>query len=162
MRMRVHYLASISGLRIWHCHELWCGLVAVASIGPLAWEPPNAAGAALKRIKKKKVQCVLEFPLRCNGINGLDAPESLCWGPAAWRGCPAGPRVGSPPSPVEQLTAFPGRGQGSACSHETPPSAPAAHFYPAVAAEALEHLWAAVLASGEDQGSGGLCATALG
>ena len=60
MRMRVHYLASISGLRIWHCHELWCGLVAVASIGPLAWEPPYAVGVALKGEKfKKKLFCAI-------------------------------------------------------------------------------------------------------
>ena len=26
MRMRVQSLASLSGLRIWHCCELWCGL----------------------------------------------------------------------------------------------------------------------------------------
>ena len=24
MRMQVPSLASLSGLRIWHCHELWC------------------------------------------------------------------------------------------------------------------------------------------
>ena len=28
---------------------LWCRLVAIALIGPLAWEPPYATGAALKR-----------------------------------------------------------------------------------------------------------------
>ena len=28
---------------------LWCRLAAVAPIGPLAWEPPYAAGAALKK-----------------------------------------------------------------------------------------------------------------
>ena len=33
---------------------LWCRPAAVALIGPLAWEPPYAAGAALKRQKKKK------------------------------------------------------------------------------------------------------------
>ena len=40
MRLQVQSLALLSGLRIWHCHELWCGLqtrlgslVAVA----LAW-----------------------------------------------------------------------------------------------------------------------------
>ena len=33
---------------------LWCRLAAVAPIRPLAWEPPYAAGAALKRQKKKK------------------------------------------------------------------------------------------------------------
>ena len=27
---------------------LWCRLVATAPIGPLAWEPPYALGAALK------------------------------------------------------------------------------------------------------------------
>ena len=25
MRLRVQCLASLSGLRIWHCPELWCG-----------------------------------------------------------------------------------------------------------------------------------------
>ena len=24
MRLQVRSLASLSGLRIWHCHELWC------------------------------------------------------------------------------------------------------------------------------------------
>ena len=33
---------------------LWCRPAAVALIGPLAWEPTYAAGAALKRQKKKK------------------------------------------------------------------------------------------------------------
>ena len=33
---------------------LWCSLTAVAPIGPLAWEPPYAVGAALKKQKKKK------------------------------------------------------------------------------------------------------------
>ena len=33
---------------------LWCRLAALALIRPLAWEPPYAAGAALKRKKKKK------------------------------------------------------------------------------------------------------------
>ena len=33
---------------------LWCGLAATAPIRPLAWKPPYAAGAALKRQKKKK------------------------------------------------------------------------------------------------------------
>ena len=39
---------------------LWCRLVATAPIGPLAWEPPYALGAAqeiTKREKKKKVWC---------------------------------------------------------------------------------------------------------
>ena len=33
---------------------LWCRLAAVALIRPLAWEPPYAVGAALKRQKGKK------------------------------------------------------------------------------------------------------------
>ena len=33
---------------------LWCRPAAVAPIGPLAWEPPYAKGAALKSRKKKK------------------------------------------------------------------------------------------------------------
>ena len=35
---------------------LWCGPAAIAPIRPLAWEPSYAAGAALKRPKKKKVK----------------------------------------------------------------------------------------------------------
>ena len=53
MRMRVQSLASLSGLRIWHCCELWCRLVAIALILPLAWEPSYAAGAALKEGGKR-------------------------------------------------------------------------------------------------------------
>ena len=74
MRLRAQSLALFSGLRIGHCHELWCrsqtqlgsGIAvavaqaaATAPIRPLAWEPPNAAGAALekaKNTKKKKNQ----------------------------------------------------------------------------------------------------------
>ena len=33
---------------------LWCRLAAAALIGPLAWEPPYAEDAALKRKKKKE------------------------------------------------------------------------------------------------------------
>ena len=33
---------------------LWLWLMATALIGPLAWEPPYASGAGLKRQKKKK------------------------------------------------------------------------------------------------------------
>ena len=33
---------------------LWCRPAATAPIGPLAWEPPCATGAVLKRPKKKK------------------------------------------------------------------------------------------------------------
>ena len=63
-------MASLSGLKIWRCCELWyrsqtCGLdlmllwlwrrpAAVAPIGPLDWEPPYAASVALKKKKEKK------------------------------------------------------------------------------------------------------------
>ena len=33
---------------------LWCRLAAAAVIGRLAWEPPYATGAALKRQKEQK------------------------------------------------------------------------------------------------------------
>ena len=33
---------------------LWCRLAVVAPIGPLAWEPPYATGAVLKKRKKDK------------------------------------------------------------------------------------------------------------
>ena len=49
MRLWVRTLVLLSGLKIWHCCELWCRTAAVAPIAPLAWEPPYAAGAALKR-----------------------------------------------------------------------------------------------------------------
>ena len=64
MRMRDQSLALLIGLRIWHCRELWYRLQrwlrshvavavaqAIALIPPLAWEPPYATGAALKRQK---------------------------------------------------------------------------------------------------------------
>ena len=69
MRLQVQSLASLSGLRIQHRHELWCRSktrlgsgalwlwcrpAAVALIRCLAWEPPYAADAALKSQKKKK------------------------------------------------------------------------------------------------------------
>ena len=68
--MRVRSLALFSGLRIQHCHEvwlgrrsgsdpkllwLWCRLAATAPIGPLAWEPPYAAGAGPETKTKNKM-----------------------------------------------------------------------------------------------------------
>ena len=69
MRLWVWSLALLSGLRIGCCHELWVGCrhgsdpallwlwhrpAATALIGPLAWEPPYAAEAALEKQKDKK------------------------------------------------------------------------------------------------------------
>ena len=71
MRMHGWSLASLSGLGIQHCHELWCRsqtqlrswllwlwhrLAAVAPIWPLAWELPNAMGMAVKSKKSKKTK----------------------------------------------------------------------------------------------------------
>ena len=62
MRKQIRSLASLSGLRIRCCRELWCTSqtqsdpallwlrcrpAAIAPIGPLAWERPNAMGVAL-------------------------------------------------------------------------------------------------------------------
>ena len=38
---------------------LWHGPAAVAPIRPLAWEPPYAAGAALKRGKKERKEEIM-------------------------------------------------------------------------------------------------------
>ena len=69
MRLWVQSLTSLSGLRILCCRELWCKLqmqlgshvavcwrrlAATAPIIPLAWEPPYAAGVALKGKRQKK------------------------------------------------------------------------------------------------------------
>ena len=43
---------------------LWCRLAATAPIPPLAWEPPDAVGAALKRQEKKKEKKSPEPPVR--------------------------------------------------------------------------------------------------
>ena len=69
MRTRVRSLASLSGLRIRRCQDLWCRsqmwlgsdvavAAAVAPVRPLAWEPPYATGVALKKTKKKKKDLV--------------------------------------------------------------------------------------------------------
>ena len=77
MRTWVQSLASLSGLRIWHCRELWYRLqmwlrsgvavaLATALIRPLAWEPPYAVGAAqeiAKRQKKKKKKKEILLPI---------------------------------------------------------------------------------------------------
>ena len=42
---------------------LWHSLVATALIRPLAWEPPDAAGTALKSQKKKKSQKINKYAL---------------------------------------------------------------------------------------------------
>ena len=54
--MQVGSMASLSGLRILHCHDLQYRLAAIALIPPLTWELPYAKGVALKGPKKKKLE----------------------------------------------------------------------------------------------------------
>ena len=44
---------------------LWHSLATTALIGPLAWEPPYAKGAALKRQKEKKKFYLNAVDLQC-------------------------------------------------------------------------------------------------
>ena len=58
-------VGSIPGLAQW-VEDLallwfWCRPVAIAPIRPLAWEPPYAAGAALKRQKDYIYVCVCVY-----------------------------------------------------------------------------------------------------
>ena len=67
--MWLQFLASLSGLRIWHHHKLWhrskmwlryavamavAQAAAVALISTLAWELPYVARVAIKRKKKRQ------------------------------------------------------------------------------------------------------------
>ena len=81
-------LASIHGLRIQYCHELWCRLqtrlgsgvavavwhrpAATAAIRPLAWEPPYAMGGTLEKAKrpplKKFLTLMLLFHFHCHHL----------------------------------------------------------------------------------------------
>ena len=54
--------AFLSGLRIQCCCELWCKMAPAALIPPLAWELPYAAGAVLKRKKKRKYRVISGHP----------------------------------------------------------------------------------------------------
>ena len=53
---------------------LWCRLAAVALIRPLAWEPPYALGAVLKKKKKKKSGLCKEGPGAGLSIGGCSDP----------------------------------------------------------------------------------------
>ena len=78
MRLQVPSLASLNGLRIQRCcgcgvgHRLgsdlallwlwlWCRQVATAPIGPLAWEPQYAMGAALEKKGKKTIIIIISI-----------------------------------------------------------------------------------------------------
>ena len=77
----------------------WRRLIATVPIGPLAWEPPHAAGTALKTPPPKRNYLLLEFP---GGLVVKDSALSLLWrGFSPWPGnfCrpPAQPK--KPPCP---------------------------------------------------------------
>ena len=131
MRFRVQSLASLSGLRIWRCPELWCRSqtwlrsciavgAAIALIRPLAWEPSHAAGMAIKRQKTKKTKNLLVSCLFscCCCFAFFRAAEPVAYGCYQARG-PTGAtaaglhhnhgNIGSEPHlrPISQLTATP-------------------------------------------------------
>jgi len=68
---------------------LWRRLAAVVPIGPLAWEPPYAAGVALEKTKRQKKKGLAhqianqnmsklrreEFPLWCSGLRIQHCPS---------------------------------------------------------------------------------------
>ena len=80
MRLGIQSLASLSGLRnqrcleLWHRSQTWWLLwlwrrpAAVTLICPLAWKPPLAASAAIKRKEKKKRSKKIFLALISNGI----------------------------------------------------------------------------------------------
>ena len=41
MKLQVQFLASLCGLRIWHCHELWCRYRHGSDLA-LLWHKPAA------------------------------------------------------------------------------------------------------------------------
>ena len=61
--MQVRSLVLLSGLKIRHCHELWCRsqMQLGFCIWPLAWELLYVTGLALKREKKKKKKDFFPF-----------------------------------------------------------------------------------------------------
>ena len=81
MRMQVWSLASLSGLRrcsldlalLW----LWYRLAAATPIEPLAWEPPYAAGEALK--KKRKETNLGKPHILKQGSFSIRTLESVQW-----------------------------------------------------------------------------------
>ena len=54
---------------------LWRRLAALVPIGPLAWEPPYAVGAALKKQQKKKKKYMHPNVHRSTIYNSQDIPN---------------------------------------------------------------------------------------
>ena len=72
MMLKVQSLDSLSGLKIQCCCELWCWPIAVASIRPLAWEPPYAMGAALKSKTNKQKKPLINSQKQCVTLKNND------------------------------------------------------------------------------------------
>ena len=65
---------------------LWCGPENTAPIGPLAWEPPYAAGAAQEIAKKTKKKKRKKTPAPGLGSDrALREDEEEALGAGAWR-----------------------------------------------------------------------------
>ena len=73
MSCSVGYRHSSDVVLMW----LWYKPVAIAAIQPLAWEPPYATGAALKRQKKKKELRNLEHRQTMNNNVGVTNKSSI-------------------------------------------------------------------------------------
>ena len=101
MRTQVPPLASLSGLRIWHCQELrcryqmlltppllwlWHRVVAAAPFGAVAWEPPYSSGEALKRQNKQtnknnlnnRTCCISQYSCLMNGFSSAMKSGRIC------------------------------------------------------------------------------------
>ena len=61
--------------KIWRCHGCGVGLAAVALIQPLAWEPPYAAGVALKKKSKWEYVFIVKF---CSKYFSMKHEGHLC------------------------------------------------------------------------------------
>ena len=82
---------------------LWCRPEAAALIRPQAREPPYAAGAALKRPKKKPLiqltgQSLEQHPGCMEAVTPLTLPSGM-----RWKGDLAGVIAGKLPRPVQNL-----------------------------------------------------------
>ena len=79
MRTWVRSLASLSGLKIWCCHDLLPRLAAVALIWPLAWELPYALCAALKSKNKNQKKTSFKANRRTIGTYICDFGVEWTW-----------------------------------------------------------------------------------
>ena len=76
--MRVQSLASISGLRIQGCDELWCRLALTAPILPLSWELPYASGV-VRHMEVPRLACESELQLQdYTTATAMPDPSRIC------------------------------------------------------------------------------------